>query len=102
MNRYLKSSFLALGILGLVLILFGGAFALQGDGMIGGSAMSGNPFWIYAGSGVAVLGIILAVLGFSLGSRKSRTPKTVTTEEKARSSAEGEPSASASASQPKK
>jgi hypothetical protein len=32
--------------------------------------MSGNPFWIYAGSAVAILGLIMAALGFYLGSRK--------------------------------
>jgi ABC-type transport system involved in multi-copper enzyme maturation permease subunit len=70
----LKRSFLAVGIVGILFILFGTVFALQGDGLIGGSAMTGNPFWIYAGSGVVVVGVILAVLGFVLGSR-SRIPK---------------------------
>ena len=40
--------------------------------MIGGSSMSGNSFWIYAGSVIAVVGLILAALGFSLGF-KART-----------------------------
>ena len=55
--------------MGILLILFGSVFALQGDGMVGGSSMTGNPFWIYAGSGVAIIGVILAILGFGLGSR---------------------------------
>jgi hypothetical protein len=51
-------------------------FAFQGSGMIGGSSMTGVPFWIYAGSGIAIVGLILASLGFYMGSRRS-TPKTV-------------------------
>jgi hypothetical protein len=73
----LKGSFLAVVILGILFILFGIVFALQGSGMIGGSAMSGNSFWIYAGSGVAVFGVIIAFLGFYFGSRSSRVSKTV-------------------------
>jgi hypothetical protein len=68
----MKRSFLVLGIFGILLMLFGTVFALQGDGILGGSVMSGNPFWIYAGSVVVVFGLILAALGFYLGS-KNRT-----------------------------
>lgn len=69
----MKTSFVALAIVGILLILFGTVFALQGDGKIGGSAMSGDPFWIYAGSGVAIVGLVIAFLGFYLGSRKRPT-----------------------------
>ena len=55
--------------MGILLILFGTTFALQGDGMIGGSVMSDNSFWIYAGSAIAVVGLIIAALGFALGAR---------------------------------
>ena len=72
----MKRSFLALGILGILLILFGTVFAFQGDGMIGGSVMSGNPFWIYAGSAIAVLGLVIAALGFVIGSRRDREKNT--------------------------
>ena len=75
----MKRSYLALGIIGILFILFGTTFALQGNGNIGGSAMSGNSFWIYAGSGVVVVGLILAVLGFYLGLRK---PTSVSAEMK--------------------
>ena len=40
-----------------VLIVFGTVFTLQGIGLVGGSAMSGNPTW-------AVIGPILVVIGF--------------------------------------
>ncbi len=53
--------------------LFGAVFGLQGDGIIGGSAMSGNSFWVYAGGVIAVVGLVLAVLGFYLASRKKLT-----------------------------
>jgi hypothetical protein len=43
-----------------VLIVFGGLFTLQGLGIGGGSAMSGNPTW-------AVIGPILMVIGLFLG-----------------------------------
>ena len=69
----MKRSFLVLAIFGILLILFGTVFALQGDGIIGGSVMSGNSFWIYAGSSVAIIGLILAITGFVLGSRTQRT-----------------------------
>jgi ABC-type transport system involved in multi-copper enzyme maturation permease subunit len=96
----LKRSFLAVGIVGVVFILFGTVFALQGDGMIGGSPMTGNPFWIYAGSGVAIVGVILAILGFMLGSR-SRTPKKAVADETTPKTG-GEPSTTSSSTETKK
>ena len=66
----MKRSFLGLGILGILLILFGSVFALQGDSVIGGSSMTGSSFWLYAGIGIAVVGVILAALSFSMGSRR--------------------------------
>gem|GEM_PF-2569030 len=43
----MKALYLGIGILGVLLILSGGIFALQGAGKIGGSLMTGNPFWIW-------------------------------------------------------
>ena len=71
----MKRSYLGIGIFGILLVLFGTTFALQGDNMIGGSVMSGNPFWIYAGSGIAVVGLIVAGLGFVMGSRSGSKMK---------------------------
>ena len=59
-------------LLGILFVIFGTVFALQGDGVIGGSSMSNNPFWIYAGAATAVIGLAIAGLGAWLGSR--RTP----------------------------
>jgi hypothetical protein len=66
----LKGTYLGLGIFGILLILFGTVFALQGDGLVGGSSMTGVPFWIYAGSGIIVVGLVIAFAGFYLGSKK--------------------------------
>ncbi len=70
-----------LGIIGILLILFGTVFALQGDGILPGSAMSGVTFWLYAGSVVLVIGLILAVLGFMMAMKKEKS-KTVVEEKK--------------------
>jgi len=63
-------------IVGILLILFGTGFALQGDGILPGSMMSGVTFWIYAGSVIALFGFVLAVVGFMMGSKKAK-PKTI-------------------------
>ena len=65
----MRSSFLGLGVFGIILLLLGTVFALQGDGMIGGSSMTGVPFWIHAGSVIALVGVLMATLGFVLASR---------------------------------
>jgi membrane-bound ClpP family serine protease len=72
----LKRSFMVLGIVGILLVLFGTGFALQGDGILPGSMMSGVTFWLYAGSVIAVIGVVVAVVGFMMGSKKEK-PKTV-------------------------
>lgn len=60
-------------IVGILLLLAGIVFSLQGANVIGGSAlMSGNPTYIYVGIAVAIIGIVIAALGFrSGGSRAS-------------------------------
>lgn len=68
----MKGSSAAL-VLGLLLILFGSVFALQGIGLIGGSIMTNNPFWIYAGSAIALLGLIIAGLSFRSRSKSTGT-----------------------------
>jgi len=77
----LKRSFMILGIVGILLIIFGTVFALQGDGMLPGSAMSGVTFWLFAGSVILVIGLIVAVLGFMMAMKKEK-PKTVFEEKK--------------------
>ena len=67
MKRYATAAL----VIGLIVLFFGIVFALQGDGVIGGSVMSNNSFWIYAGSAIAVLGIVITGLGALRSFRKS-------------------------------
>ena len=48
---------------GLILMLAGVIFTLQGAGVIGGSAMSGVTLWAVAGPVIAVAGLAIAVAG---------------------------------------
>jgi hypothetical protein len=63
-------------ILGVVLLLAGVTFALQGANYLGGSAMTGNPFWLYAGAATAVLGVILLVAAVAWNSRRPNMAAT--------------------------
>ena len=55
---------IAIGVLGLIVALFGLLWALQGFGVIGGSPMSNTTTWSIIGPIVALIGIALAVAGF--------------------------------------
>jgi hypothetical protein len=48
---------------GLLLMVVGVIFALQGAGVIGGSAMSGVTIWAVVGPVIAVAGLAVAVTG---------------------------------------
>ena len=49
---------------GLVLVLAGAIFTLQGLGAIGGNnAMSGVTFWAFAGPVIALAGVVTAIIG---------------------------------------
>ncbi|NAZ83910.1 hypothetical protein GTR02_19035 [Kineococcus sp. R8] len=52
---------IAMLVLGVVLALLGVLWFLQGVGVLGGSAMSGNTTWAVVGPIVAIVGIALAV-----------------------------------------
>ena len=58
-------------VLGVLILLAGGVWALQGAASIPGSFMSNDPTWLWIGAITAVLG--LGVLTFGIWSR--RTPK---------------------------
>ena len=58
-------------VLGVLILLAGAVWALQGAGFIPGSFMSNDPTWLWIGAITAVLG--LGVLTFGIRSR--RTPK---------------------------
>ncbi|GGM40905.1 hypothetical protein GCM10007977_047920 [Dactylosporangium sucinum] len=53
---------------GVLLILFGGVWTLQGLDVLGGSAMSGVTVWAVVGPVVALVGIVSVVIGL----RRSR------------------------------
>jgi protein-S-isoprenylcysteine O-methyltransferase Ste14 len=68
----------ALVVVGVILLLMGIVFALQGANYIGGSAlMSGNSTYIYVGAVVAIIGLVLLGLGF----RSTSAPKAAVTAE---------------------
>jgi len=48
---------------GIVLVIAGAIWALQGFGVIGGSFMSGDSVWAVIGPVVAVAGLVLALIG---------------------------------------
>lgn len=53
----------AVGIpVGVVMVVFGTLFTLQGLGYVGGSAMTGSSFWAIAGPAIAGLGVALLIV----------------------------------------
>ena len=58
-------------VVGVVLVLAGVTFGLQGLGVLGGSAMSGQNAWAVLGPLIALVGVVLVVGG--LRGRQSRT-----------------------------
>jgi hypothetical protein len=49
--------------IGLLVVIAGVIFSLQGFGVLGGSAMSGSSFWAAAGPVIAIAGLLLAAVG---------------------------------------
>jgi hypothetical protein len=49
--------------LGVLIMLAGAVFTLQGSGVLGGSAMSGVTFWAVAGPVIAVAGLAMTAAG---------------------------------------
>jgi len=45
-------------IIGIILILVGGLWTLQGSNVIGGSVMSGQSQWLYVGIVLLIVGVI--------------------------------------------
>jgi hypothetical protein len=52
---------------GVLLVVAGVIFALQGVGLIGGSTMTGSTFWAVAGPVIALAGLALAAFGLRRG-----------------------------------
>ncbi|MGO4300835.1 hypothetical protein [Leifsonia sp. RAF41] len=57
-------------VLGIVLVLLGLVWTLQGFNVIGGSAMSGSSLWATVGPIVLVVGVVLIVVGVVRGRRR--------------------------------
>ncbi len=57
----------ALVVVGVVVMLAGGIFTLQGVGLLGGSVMSGVTFWAVAGPVIALAGLAIAAIGLRRG-----------------------------------
>ncbi|MBT2231055.1 hypothetical protein [Nonomuraea sp. NEAU-A123] len=58
-------------VLGVLLILVGGLWTLQGLGIVGGSVMSGVTMWAIIGPVVLIIGLVIAFLGI----RARRDPR---------------------------
>ena len=58
-------------VLGVLLVLVGGLWTLQGLGIVGGSVMSGVTMWAIIGPVVLIIGLVLAFLGI----RRRRDPR---------------------------
>jgi len=54
---------LVLVIVGAVVVLLGGVWALQGSGVIGGSAMTDSTTWLVVGIVVVAVGAVLIFFG---------------------------------------
>jgi hypothetical protein len=65
-------------IVGVLFVLSGGIFALQGEGVLLGSPMSDNPTWIYIGSLVILMGVILILISSIAFKKKSSARKSDT------------------------
>jgi amino acid transporter len=52
---------------GVLFVLAGVIFALQGSGAMGGGAMSGVTFWAVAGPVIALVGLVMMALGLRRG-----------------------------------
>ena len=55
---------LALRVIGLLAILAGVIWALQGANLLGGSRMTGDPFWLWTGLLVFIAGAALTLATF--------------------------------------
>ncbi len=54
----------AIGIVGLLILLAGAVFAGQGLGFIPGSAMTGDMKWFWIGGAMVIVGLALGAGGF--------------------------------------
>ncbi|MET9085885.1 hypothetical protein ABZX77_29075 [Streptomyces sp. NPDC004237] len=67
----MKKNWITLG-LGVLLILFGVGWTLQGMNVMKGSAMSGVTLWAVVGPVVAIVGVVMLGVGLTRRRRVSR------------------------------
>jgi len=60
----MRRTFVATFTVGLILLLFGLIWALQGFGVLGGSPMSNTTTWSITGPITALIGIVIAVVSW--------------------------------------
>jgi amino acid transporter len=60
-RAYSESMRIAIGVIGVIVALFGLLWALQGFGVVGGSPMSNTITWSIIGPIVALIGVALVV-----------------------------------------
>ncbi|HEY4796308.1 MAG TPA: hypothetical protein VN866_14605 [Mycobacterium sp.] len=60
----MRTTFVATFTVGLILVLFGLIWALQGFGVLGGSQMSNTTTWSITGPITALIGIVIAVVSW--------------------------------------
>ena len=65
---------ITLNILGALLLLIGTTWFLQGINLLGGSRMTGDPFWAVTGAITAAVGAASALIAWRLGSRVAVKP----------------------------
>lgn len=56
--------------LGILLVLVGAVWTLQGLNVLGGSAMSGSPLWATIGPIVIIAGVVLIVVAIVVARRR--------------------------------
>ncbi|MER6583132.1 hypothetical protein AB0C33_27060 [Nonomuraea sp. NPDC048881] len=59
-------------VVGVLLALVGGLWALQGLGVVGGSVMTGDTAWAVIGPVVLLVGVAVVVIGLRLRRSPSR------------------------------
>jgi hypothetical protein len=62
----------AVGVVGVIIVLIGAVFAGQGLGYIPGSVMTNDPKWFWIGSAMVVVGLALGAAGFLGRPRKQK------------------------------
>jgi hypothetical protein len=61
-------------VLGVLMVLGGGVWILQGINLLPGSFMTGDPRWAVRGAVLAVLGIVLFIVASRRGSASTPPP----------------------------